>query len=134
MEVFLISPWKGFIRLSFLSFFLDKIMSVHFSCWLSTRVFRSPSFIEDESPNQELFFSLFAADQKKTVCDMESSEGAQLQQTSFQFTRFVPLCDRYGGYRKVQCGSLGECWCVDRYGNELPRTKTRGIPYCGPDG
>lgn len=78
--------------------------------------------------------TLSPADKKKTVCEMESSEGAQVQQTRFQFTRFVPLCDRYGGYRKVQCGSLGECWCVDRYGNELPRTKTKGIPYCDPDG
>jgi len=81
-----------------------------------------------------IVFLLSPADKKKTVCEMESSEGAQLQQTRFQFTRFVPLCDRYGGYRKVQCGSLGECWCVDRYGNELPRTKTTGIPYCDSDG
>ena len=83
---------------------------------------------------ETIVFLVFSADKKKTVCEMESSEGAQLQQTRFQFTRFVPLCDRYGGYRKVQCGSLGECWCVDRYGNELPRTKTKGIPYCDPDG
>ena len=72
--------------------------------------------------------------EKKTVCEMESIEGSSVQQTRFQFTRFVPLCDGFGAYRKVQCGSLGECWCVDRYGNELPRTKTKGLPYCGVDG
>lgn len=83
---------------------------------------------------ESIVFHLSPTDKKKTVCEMESSEGAQLQETRFQFTRFVPLCDRYGGYRKVQCGSLGECWCVDRYGNELPRTKTKGIPYCDLDG
>ncbi|XP_022806051.1 uncharacterized protein LOC111343164 [Stylophora pistillata] len=70
---------------------------------------------------------------KKTTCEMESSEGSQVQQTRFQFTRFIPLCDRYGGYRNVQCGPLGECWCVDRYGNELPRTKIKGVPHCGQD-
>lgn len=83
---------------------------------------------------KSIYVLLIASDKKETVCEMESSMGAQLQQTRFQFTRFAPLCDRYGGYRNVQCGSLGECWCVDRYGNELPRTKTRGVPYCGPDG
>lgn len=72
--------------------------------------------------------------EKKTVCERESIEGSSVQQTRFQFTRFVPLCDGFGAYRKVQCGSLGECWCVDRYGNELPRTKTKGLPYCGVDG
>lgn len=81
-----------------------------------------------------LSYFRIAAAEKKTTCEMESSEGALIQQTRFQFTRFVPLCDSNGGYRKVQCGSLGECWCVDRYGNELPRTRSKGVPYCGLDG
>ncbi|KAJ8285030.1 hypothetical protein COCON_G00038800 [Conger conger] len=45
---------------------------------------------------------------------------------------FVPACDAHGDYRPTQCqGSLGQCWCVDRHGNETPGTRARGRrPLC----
>ncbi|KAJ8365984.1 hypothetical protein SKAU_G00148150 [Synaphobranchus kaupii] len=40
---------------------------------------------------------------------------------------FVPSCDAHGNYEPTQCqGSLGQCWCVDRNGKEIPGTRTRG--------
>ena len=44
---------------------------------------------------------------------------------------FLPSCKLNGDYEEVQChGSTGYCWCVDKLGNELPGTRTRGEPNC----
>ena len=44
-------------------------------------------------------------------------------------------CDANGGYRPVQCHrGTPFCWCVDKYGREIPRTRTSGTPKCGPMG
>ena len=44
---------------------------------------------------------------------------------------FVPSCKLNGGYEEVQChGSTGFCWCVDKLGNEIQGTRTRGEPNC----
>ncbi|RDD42554.1 Equistatin [Trichoplax sp. H2] len=44
---------------------------------------------------------------------------------------FVPKCQRDGSYDKVQCmDTLGLCWCVDNYGNEISGTRIRGVPLC----
>ena len=48
---------------------------------------------------------------------------------------FVPSCKVNGDYEETQChGSTGYCWCVDRLGNELPGTRTRGKPNCTHSG
>jgi len=48
---------------------------------------------------------------------------------------FLPSCKLNGDYEEVQChGSTGYCWCVDKLGNELPRTRTRGEPNCNLPG
>ena len=61
--------------------------------------------------------------------------GALLARTRGRLGHFVPLCSPNGGYQKLQCGHGGFCWCVDRYGNEIPRTKVRGVPHsCTIDG
>ncbi|KAJ7987342.1 hypothetical protein DPEC_G00325490 [Dallia pectoralis] len=46
--------------------------------------------------------------------------------------QYVPTCDSQGAYEATQChGSIGQCWCVDRNGKEIPRTRTRaGRPLC----
>lgn len=44
-------------------------------------------------------------------------------------------CDVNGGYRPVQClVRTSFCWCVDKYGREIPRTRISGTPRCGPMG
>ena len=44
-------------------------------------------------------------------------------------------CDVNGGYSPVQClARTSFCWCVDKYGREIPRTRISGTPSCGPMG
>ncbi|KAK7082228.1 hypothetical protein SK128_021740, partial [Halocaridina rubra] len=35
----------------------------------------------------------------------------------------TPSCDTNGAYEQVQCNALGQCWCVDDFGTEIPGTK-----------
>ncbi|XP_041108807.1 nidogen-1 [Polyodon spathula] len=47
--------------------------------------------------------------------------------------QYVPLCDDQGNYSPLQChSSIGQCWCVDRNGQEIPGTRSeRGVrPPC----
>uniref|UniRef100_A0A8C9RRS8 Testican-3 n=1 Tax=Scleropages formosus TaxID=113540 RepID=A0A8C9RRS8_SCLFO len=45
---------------------------------------------------------------------------------------YIPSCDEDGYFKPHQChGSSGQCWCVDRYGNEVAGTRTHGVPDCG---
>ena len=38
--------------------------------------------------------------------------------------QWLPACDKTGGYTPLQCDqSSGSCWCVDRLGREIPRTR-----------
>lgn len=48
-------------------------------------------------------------------------------------------CDSTGRYERVQCDNPSNpkvCWCVDRYGREIPRTRKRGPtkPACDSTG
>lgn len=45
---------------------------------------------------------------------------------------FLPTCDEDGYYKATQChSSVGQCWCVDRYGNELGGSRSGGPSDCG---
>ncbi|XP_048581312.1 uncharacterized protein LOC5512067 isoform X7 [Nematostella vectensis] len=67
-----------------------------------------------------------------TQCSKEQKEGMKYRQADNLLSRFVPECDQRGGYSPVQCDGAGFCWCVDKYGLELPRTKVKGLPRtCG---
>ncbi|KAJ8248388.1 hypothetical protein GJAV_G00241500 [Gymnothorax javanicus] len=47
--------------------------------------------------------------------------------------QYVPTCDGRGAYEPMQChASIGQCWCVDRNGGEIPGTRTRpgSTPMC----
>ncbi|EDO40373.1 predicted protein, partial [Nematostella vectensis] len=45
--------------------------------------------------------------------------------------RFVPACTSTGQYERVQChSSTGYCWCVDKFGRELPNTRAKGRVTC----
>ncbi|MGH0135079.1 UNVERIFIED_CONTAM: hypothetical protein FKN15_013459 [Acipenser sinensis] len=43
--------------------------------------------------------------------------------------QYVPNCDDQGNYSPLQChASTGQCWCVDRNGQEIPGTRSeRGV-------
>ncbi|XP_064632847.1 proteoglycan Cow-like [Lineus longissimus] len=44
---------------------------------------------------------------------------------------FVPKCDSDGFYLPEQChSSVGQCWCVDRNGRELDKSRVRGNADC----
>lgn len=46
--------------------------------------------------------------------------------------QYIPLCDEDGYYKPTQChGSVGQCWCVDRYGNEVIGSRINGVADCG---
>lgn len=48
--------------------------------------------------------------------------------------QYIPLCDEDGYYKPTQChGSVGQCWCVDRYGNEVMGSRTNGVAGCGKE-
>uniref|UniRef100_A0A6I8P2K8 SPARC (osteonectin), cwcv and kazal like domains proteoglycan 1 n=1 Tax=Ornithorhynchus anatinus TaxID=9258 RepID=A0A6I8P2K8_ORNAN len=45
---------------------------------------------------------------------------------------FIPRCTEEGYYKATQChGSTGQCWCVDKYGNELAGSRKPGAVSCG---
>lgn len=45
---------------------------------------------------------------------------------------FIPRCNEEGYYKATQChGSTGQCWCVDKYGNEIAGSRKQGTVNCG---
>ncbi|XP_053101944.1 thyroglobulin [Hemicordylus capensis] len=43
---------------------------------------------------------------------------------------FVPQCTKEGRYEEIQC-HLGDCWCVDLGGRQIPGSRVRGrLPRC----
>ncbi|KAK5898939.1 hypothetical protein CesoFtcFv8_008470 [Champsocephalus esox] len=79
--------------------------------------------------------SPISTEREQTVCERHR-ESAQSPSSSgsaiFSFFRprpavgqFVPQCDLHGAYEPTQChGSIGQCWCVDASGQEIPNTRT----------
>ncbi|XP_060544522.1 testican-1 isoform X1 [Pantherophis guttatus] len=44
---------------------------------------------------------------------------------------FIPRCNEEGYYKATQChGSTGQCWCVDKYGNEIAGSRKQGTVSC----
>ncbi|XP_064804130.1 nidogen-1-like [Oncorhynchus masou masou] len=70
---------------------------------------------------------------EKTQCERDR-ESIQVSSNtgSFSFfhprpavSQYVPTCDQHGAYEPTQChGSIGQCWCVDGNGQEIPNTRT----------
>ncbi|XP_015205471.1 testican-1 isoform X2 [Lepisosteus oculatus] len=47
---------------------------------------------------------------------------------------FIPRCNEEGYFKPTQChGSTGQCWCVDKYGNEIAGSRKQGNPTCEED-
>ncbi|KAJ8246133.1 hypothetical protein GJAV_G00263980 [Gymnothorax javanicus] len=79
-----------------------------------------------------------SSEREKTPCERQR-DSAQASSTGFghrpsrpALGAYVPSCDAHGNYHPTQCQpSIGQCWCVDRHGNEIPGTRSRGRrPLC----
>ncbi|CAM9159486.1 unnamed protein product, partial [Lampetra planeri] len=65
-------------------------------------------------------------------CKAELSSINKKQAGKKLLGQYLPSCDEDGYYRSHQCHtSSGQCWCVDRYGNEVSGSRTHGPADCG---
>uniref|UniRef100_A0A3Q1IY26 Uncharacterized protein n=1 Tax=Anabas testudineus TaxID=64144 RepID=A0A3Q1IY26_ANATE len=75
-----------------------------------------------------------STEREKTQCERhrESIQAAASSATGLTSFRprpavgyYVPQCDEHGAYEPTQCHtSIGQCWCVDANGQEIPNTRT----------
>ncbi|XP_073319461.1 nidogen-1-like isoform X2 [Pagrus major] len=87
-------------------------------------------------------FQCNPAEREKTQCERhrESAQSSTSDSSIFSFFRprpavgqYVPQCDEHGAYEPTQCHtSIGQCWCVDANGKEIPNTRTGpgNTPLC----
>ncbi|XP_074036900.1 uncharacterized protein [Leptinotarsa decemlineata] len=63
----------------------------------------------------------------QTMCEYlhEFSESMEGTRDGMTLALPTPACDMNGNYIATQC-SEGECWCVDNFGTEIPRTRAPG--------
>uniref|UniRef100_A0A452V2S3 Testican-3 n=2 Tax=Ursus maritimus TaxID=29073 RepID=A0A452V2S3_URSMA len=72
--------------------------------------------------------------QQDPPCQTELSNIQKQQGVKKLLGQYIPLCDEDGYYKPTQChGSVGQCWCVDRYGNEVMGSRTNGVADCAID-
>uniref|UniRef100_A0A7N6AK96 Nidogen 1b n=1 Tax=Anabas testudineus TaxID=64144 RepID=A0A7N6AK96_ANATE len=84
----------------------------------------------------------YCHEREKTQCERhrESIQAAASSATGLTSFRprpavgyYVPQCDEHGAYEPTQCHtSIGQCWCVDANGQEIPNTRTGpgNTPLC----
>ncbi|EFB14430.1 hypothetical protein PANDA_010247 [Ailuropoda melanoleuca] len=69
--------------------------------------------------------------QQDPPCQTELSNIQKRRGVKKLLGQYIPLCDEDGYYKPTQChGSVGQCWCVDRYGNEVMGSRTNGVADC----
>ena len=74
----------------------------------------------------ELFFTA-----NLTLCEMDLLRARGWLIDDQSTAVFMPVCRPDGSYVPEQCdSSIGQCWCVDKNGNELVRTRVSGSPAC----
>ncbi|XP_014800678.1 PREDICTED: testican-3 isoform X1 [Calidris pugnax] len=72
--------------------------------------------------------------QQDPPCQTELSNIQKQQGGKKLLGQYIPLCDEDGYYKPSQChGGVGQCWCVDRYGNEVTGSRTNGAAECAID-
>ncbi|XP_030643939.1 testican-3 isoform X1 [Chanos chanos] len=70
--------------------------------------------------------------QQDSPCQSEIASINTQQAGKKLLGQYIPACDEDGFYKTHQChGSSGQCWCVDRYGNEVAGSRTHGPANCG---
>lgn len=66
-----------------------------------------------------------------TLCQKRQKEAIKRSSNGPNIWNFVPRCRQDGGFHEVQCHvGTGQCWCVDKNGNERFGTVARGLPNC----
>lgn len=74
----------------------------------------------------ELFFTA-----NLTLCEMDLLRARGWLIDDQSTAVFMPVCRPDGSYVPEQCdSSIGQCWCVDKNGNELVGTRVSGSPAC----
>lgn len=64
-------------------------------------------------------------------CQNEMNRIQKLSRGRNLLGAFIPRCNEEGYYKATQChGSTGQCWCVDKYGNELAGSRKQGAVTC----
>nr|XP_023408349.1 testican-1 [Loxodonta africana] len=64
-------------------------------------------------------------------CQNEMNRIQKLSKGKSLLGAFIPRCNEEGYYKAIQChGSTGQCWCVDKYGNELAGSRKQGAVSC----
>ncbi|AWP05023.1 putative nidogen-1-like [Scophthalmus maximus] len=85
-----------------------------------------------------------STEREKTECerqrDAQAAAAAAASSGFFSFFRprpavgqYVLQCDQHGAFEPTQChAGIGQCWCVDANGQEIPdtRTGTGSMPLC----
>lgn len=66
-----------------------------------------------------------------TLCEMDLLRARGWLIDDQSTAVFMPVCRPDGSYVPEQCdSSIGQCWCVDKNGNELVGTRVSGSPAC----
>ncbi|XP_060692796.1 testican-1 [Hemiscyllium ocellatum] len=67
-------------------------------------------------------------------CQVEINKIQRQSRGKHLLGTFIPRCNEDGYYKSIQCHrSTGQCWCADKYGNELPGSRMEGTPTCDED-
>lgn len=79
-----------------------------------------------------------APEREKTPCELQRQNAQTAAPSGSGFLSFfrprpvvaqyVPQCDQHGAYEPTQChSSIGQCWCVNAKGQEIPDTRTGAV-------
>ncbi|KAM9356553.1 testican-1 [Symphorus nematophorus] len=67
-------------------------------------------------------------------CQTEKSKIQNQSRRKSLIGSYIPRCTEEGYFKPTQChGSTGQCWCVDKYGNEIAGSRKQGNPNCDED-
>ncbi|XP_061755871.1 testican-1 isoform X1 [Nerophis ophidion] len=67
-------------------------------------------------------------------CQAEKSRIQNPSRRKIFIGSYIPRCTEEGYFKPTQChGSTGQCWCVDKYGNEIAGSRKQGNPNCFED-
>ena len=102
---------------------------------LSTQLIKLPFCVLLPSRSNSTFY--FICNPFMLFCDLTGKPSTVCQSRKDECLdnappgHFVPQCKADGSYEERQClQSTGECWCVDRNGNELPGTRSKEMHDC----
>ncbi|XP_063732285.1 testican-1 isoform X1 [Eleginops maclovinus] len=67
-------------------------------------------------------------------CQAEKSRIQNQSRRKSLIGSYIPRCTDEGYFKPTQChSSTAQCWCVDKYGNEIAGSRKQGNPNCDED-